>query len=105
MQAETSPPAFFVSEMSLSISAYCFLFIKNPLPPCGTIRACGYTTQSLNAECVNPAMRRFKFWSFVESRPLPQTGYVSQRIPHGYSKAGVVEPPLPSNRTCDCKSG
>ena len=66
MQAETLPPILLVSEISLSISAYCSLFIKNPLPPCGMICACGYTTQSFNAKCVNPALRRFKFWRFFK---------------------------------------
>ena len=65
MQADTSPPAFFVSEMSLSISAYCFLFMKNPFAAtCGTFGVCGNTARCSKAIRANPAMRRFEFGRF-----------------------------------------
>ena len=46
----------------------CILFSVHEGPfaaTCGMICACGYTTQPLNAKCVNPALRRFKFRRFV----------------------------------------
>ena len=52
-----------------------------------------------------PRHTAVKIWEIYLSRLLPQSGYVSQRIPHGFSTAGVVKPPLPSISDLQLREG